>query len=191
MIPRIIKSPRSNCIIIISSLVLFFLLYIFLFMPRRIDYRDMYAPPEVKEEDGKIHFYYSLTTGTMKYGGGISKAVIYDYENGIRYYYHYVKIETTRWSQWFQKGKEVDPYFVIFPNGRETRLGQLDPDRTILTREQYEKDTYLLEPCYLRVYFVNSDGTKVILWEHPEMDEIIKKYEGSFPDDPALFEIGH
>ena len=169
-------STKKKLIILIT--VLSFLLVciiLFLFTPRPIDYDDMYVPPEIIDNNGIISFYFSLTTATKRY----NEKIIYmfdDYETGIRYYSYYISIEVSRWNLWFNKGKTINPYFKIYSDGRETRLGQLDPARKILPRNQYEQEPYLLEPCYLCVYYIDSDGSLTLLWEHPDIYEIMNNH---------------
>ena len=127
-IPEFFKSTKGKRVVLILSAVFLVLAALYVSSPRRINYDDMYAPPEVIEEDGVLRFYFPLTDGAGTWYGGFFQPMIYDYENGIRYSCKYISIAVSRFDQWFHKAMTVDPYFEIYPDGREPRLGPLDRD---------------------------------------------------------------
>ena len=156
-------------IVILAFVILFALIFVFGTAP--IHYDQMKMGYTYTENNGNIEFEYYLTD-KVGYTGGVSWPVVYDYDNGVKYSYWYITIHAKRWDIWFNSCKHTNPYFILDKSGRE--IGDEIPAISY-TREEYMENPGLLNTKYLAVYYLNPDGTLVLVWEHPDAEEIIER----------------
>jgi len=90
-------------------------------------------------------------------GGGVSKVVVNDTENSLEYRYYFIAGTSNRWNLWFNQVYKRDQYVKVNDDGC---MGESD----------YKKSWR-----YLAIYYLNPDGTAVLLWEHPDAEEIIER----------------
>ncbi|MBQ6905774.1 MAG: hypothetical protein IJN75_02025 [Clostridia bacterium] len=155
-------------IVILAFVILFALIFVFGTAP--IHYDQMKMGYTYIENNGVIEFEYYLTD-KVAYKGGRSRPIVYDYDNDVKYYYRYITISAKRWDVWFNSCKHTDPYFRLDKSGREIGRG-IDES---YTKEEYLENPNLLPSRCLGVYYLNPDGTFVLVWEHPDAEEIIER----------------
>ena len=180
-----VKGHKKLKIVLCIIIPVIILGWLFLFTERRIYLEDLYGPPEVKEENGRITFSFPITDGGISIHGGKSEDVIYDYDNGIRYKYYIYNLNATRHDTYFRKGMFEDWFFILEPDGREYQSLHYPEEKH--TREEYEKSYGLMKVRYLRVYFPKKDGTYELLWELENADEIIKQTGAEINEDPSFY----
>ena len=142
---------------IVILVFLFLLVCVFLFGKIQIPY-DMIEGGItcVKDEKGYNAFEWSMPK-RMKFTGRISKPVVDDSDNSLKYHYWFIEAHASRWDIWFNSVYERDMYHKVSDDG-------WDPARDKATTIRY-----------LAVYYLNPDGTAVLLWEHPDAEEIIER----------------
>ncbi len=178
----------------VACITLLVLVSALLLYPTPVHYDDMdVGIRTVAGEDGLIRFEYGISfepIGGISHNGSTSKTVLIDYNSGIRYYYKYTYLVAPRWNLWFENGAILGEDPVLTPDGGDRRrpgwFGETD-------RPQHTKDDYLDNPDllvsrYLRIYYENPDYTYVLLWEHPEAEEIIAR-AGIELGEPADYRI--
>jgi len=126
---------------------------------------------------GKIHFPYDMIEGgitcvkdengyntfewakpkRMKFTGGVSRVVVNDTENSLQYRYYFIVGNASRWDIWFNSVYKRDMYHKVSDDGWIPFEHRETPTR------------------YLAFYYLNPDGTVVLLWEHPDAEEIIER----------------
>ncbi len=110
----------------------------------------------VKDEKGYNTFEWSIPKNTL-YTGRLSKVVVNDTENSLEYIYDFMECNASRWDIWFNSTYRRDMYHKVSDDG----WMPFEPKET--TRR------------YLAFYYLNPDGTVVLLWEHPDAEEIIER----------------
>ncbi len=111
----------------------------------------------VEGEDGYYAFEWSIPKKMLYTGGGVSKVVVNDIENSLEYRYYFIAGTSNRWSLWFNQVYKRDQYVKVNDDG-------------CMWESDYKKSWR-----YLAIYYLNPDGTAVLLWEHPDAEEIIER----------------
>ena len=110
----------------------------------------------VKDEKGYNTFEWSIPKDTL-YTGRLSKVVVNDTDNSLQYIYRFIEGNASRWDIWFNSVYERDMYHKVSDDGWDPGYDRATPTR------------------YLAIYYLNPDGTAVLLWEHPDAEEIIER----------------
>ncbi len=158
----------------------------YLFGDYHVSVSDMYDNIRAVEENGRISFEFSMTdAGTTGVNGEISKPVIRDYASGICYHYYFMNITAQRFHMSAHPGVMLDPYFILDETGREVHSGKWTYDPSV----DYEKNPQKMGTHYLRVYYVNADGSMYQIWEHPDARTIIER-SGVQLREPTYYRLG-
>ena len=152
------KAIKIICIILFVTALILLLLYVFNEIP--VSYDEIESGIEAVEEDGIIHFEFYLTDapGGM-FMGDVSPPILTDPETGIEYIYHGFQFRCSRWNRWVHPGKMDNPYLTFTKEGES----QQNSVR------------------YLRIYYINPDGSLVLIWEHPDAEAIIERALDAVP----------
>ncbi len=182
------SSRKIALAVVVMSAVLVLGAVLYLFGGYHVPVEDMYDDVRVVEEDGRISFEFSMTdSGTTGIEDEISRPVVYDYENGIKYHYHFMKITAQRFHVFVNPGVTPNPYFVLDENYREVHSGD---DWRFDERIDYEAHPEKMATRYLRVYYVDPNGAVTLLWEHPEAAEILQRTDTKLRE-PEYYMLGN
>jgi len=158
--------------------ILLIVLYTYYFGEYTLFYEDMYDGIKPVMRDGFITFdMYMTDSGSINYRNiAVSNPVINDYEKGSVYMYYAIRVQAQRWYLIHSKGVHTHDYLEVFPDGRNRFVGgYLNKYWTFDKNIDYEKEPDKMAPKYLRVYFMDPDGTLHLVWQHPDFDEIIER----------------
>lgn len=188
MIKSIKKSQRFKPIAItLFVLVIISLLAWFMFARHIIDYEDLQN--EIRVDDSGKHTVYNYHFGL---GGGevlreSSTPVVLDYDHGISYCYNFVRYNASRSNIWFDDESYYPALSVteegFDPHGRSS--AEYVPETH--SRDEYIENPALMETRFLRIYYVNSDNSCVLIWEHPNTAEIEADSEDEINSDPLFY----
>lgn len=165
------QKKRVVIVSIILAVLLFLFIYNYLFGMTSMYYDDIEIT--YTEKDGNIYFEYMLTDKGGFSSGGLSLIpVVYDYDYGIRYHYYCFDVAASRWNIWFYPAKTSIQDFILDEDGNEIHSGK---ETDHYTKEELLEHPGLMDIRYIRVYYLNPDGTLVLLWEHPDAELIIER----------------
>ena len=171
---KTVSKSKKITIIVLAILAIIFLIFVinYLFGMTPIHYDDIESGITYTEDSANIQFEYWLTSKGVSYKGSLSTTVVYDFDNGVRYHYYYFTISAKKWDIWFNHGRNSNPYFVLDKTGKEVHSGE---DTSHYTEDELQENPGLLPIKYIGVYYLNPDGTLVLLWEHPDAQLIIER----------------
>jgi len=157
--------------------ILLIVLYTYYFGEYTLFYEDMYDGIKPVMRDGFITFdMYMTDSGLIGYrGGGASKTVLNDYEKGSSYRYYAISVYAQRWHLEHNKGVLHNLYLKLFPDGRDYANGDLTRYWFFDKDIDYEKSPEEMVSKYLRVYYMDPDGTLHLVWQHPDFYEIMAR----------------
>jgi len=188
MISHLTTITRKTKTAIIVSVILVILFIIsaitFLFGLTPIHYDNIESGITYTENSGNIEFEYFLTSKGGSLSGSISTPVIYDYDDGVRYHYYYFTIYAQRWNIWLHPGKDSHPYFILDKTGKEIHSGE---NTSHYTKDELIENPGLLSIKYIRVYYLNPDGSLVLVWEHPDAQLIIERTQTDVKSPDSYF----
>lgn len=168
-----VSKPKKSVVVIsiILAVLLFLLIYSYLFGMTAMYYDDIEIT--YTEENGNTCFEYMLTDKGGFTSGGLSLIpVVYDYDYGVRYHYYCFNVAASRWDSWFHPAKTSIYDFILDEDGNEIHSGK---ETDHYTKEELRENPGLMAIRYIRVYYLNPDGTLVLLWEHPDAELIIER----------------
>lgn len=183
---KTVSKSKKITIIVLAILAIIFLIFVinYLFGMTPINYDDIESGITYTEDSANIQFEYWLTSKGVSYKGSLSTPVVYDFDNGVRYHYYYFTISAKKWDIWFNNGRNSNPYFVLDKTGKEVHSGE---DTSHYTEDELRENPGLLPIKYIGVYYLNPDGTLVLLWEHPDAQLIIERTQTDVKSPGSYF----
>lgn len=181
-----ITQKTKTAIIVSVILVIIFIIsaITFLFGLTPIHYDNIESGITYTENSGNIEFEYFLTSKGVSHSGSISTPVIYDYDDSVRYHYYYFTIYAQRLNIWLHPGKNSHPYFILDTTGKETHSGE---NTSHYTKDELIENPGLLSQKYIGVYYLNPDGSLVLVWEHPDAQLIIERTQTDVKSPDSYF----